>query len=55
MNQTDGIEILYSMTLIIVRLVLRLKFRRTGHVARMKEMRNENKISVEKCEAKSPF
>jgi hypothetical protein len=48
MNQTDGIVILYSMILIIVRLALRQKFRRTGHVVRMKEMRNENKNSVEK-------
>jgi len=43
------------MILIIVRLALRLKFRRKGQVARMKEMRNENKISVEKCEAKRLF
>jgi len=55
MNQTDGTAILYSMILIIVRLALRLKLRRTVHVARMKEMRNESKISVEKCEAKRPF
>ena len=54
MNQTDGIEILYSTILITVSLALRKTFRRIGHVARMEDMRNENKISVKKCEAKRP-